>query len=391
MPGDVENRPGQGLTLMPGFATNKISIILSLMLVLSHVGAELCHATERTLLHREKEMMIKSTGEIEAHYTFVFSTNMETHATMTIELPESRQGEFEVEDAWGNLNCPAQQSPARLHGNRLEFVTLCPAPELTYGFVVKLAADTFSGMFSDRFDVSESATGRYTLHLAKPAKLHVSVSPSLELLEQEKDSTGRYFSCRLSCKKPCSTGGSLIISTFASQLEMARRFKELWQDRCNNFSAELPDISAFAGGSEQERVAAIFGWFKGRFRYETSRRAGHLLVPETCGKIWASKAGDCKDLSNLLARILKSYNYPASPALVSKTGSVSGETPQTDFLRFDHAVVVTQLDTGLHVIDPATGVFENLDEDNKETLLILDETIGNSWSLPRKIKNGEET
>lgn len=100
------------------------------------------------------------------------------------------------------------------------------------------------------------------------------------------------------------------------------------------------------------QVAEALRLVQGSLRYQAINLGVGGFVPRSVEHIWASRAGDCKDASRLLAAILDALGIDAVPALVSTDrGWTLGEKPPWA-TAFNHCIVRVRLDGETYWLDP---------------------------------------
>jgi tetratricopeptide (TPR) repeat protein/transglutaminase-like putative cysteine protease len=105
---------------------------------------------------------------------------------------------------------------------------------------------------------------------------------------------------------------------------------------------ELADVarSVVARGEPADRAAQkLLDWISERVRYTGLELGESAIVPARARETLARQFGDCKDLSLLLAGLLRASGHPATLALLrTRLDEVVPELP--GFGLFDHAIVV---------------------------------------------------
>lgn len=107
---------------------------------------------------------------------------------------------------------------------------------------------------------------------------------------------------------------------------------------------QLPDARA--------RLRAAVDWVQGDVRYFSMAFGQHNVKPRPMADIAATRFGDCKDKSVLLARLLRALDLPAWPALVNTYSEHLVRTGGPDVHAFNHAIVAYELDGQLRWVDP---------------------------------------
>jgi Flp pilus assembly protein TadD len=122
------------------------------------------------------------------------------------------------------------------------------------------------------------------------------------------------------------------------------------------------DLSAVAaevvprGASREAAVQAVLDWQRQRVRYTGLELGEAALVPARPGEALRRRYGDCKDLSLLVAGVLRAAGFPATLALVRADGDAPADLPGLG--EFDHAVVAVDGAGGAAplFVDPTDGV-----------------------------------
>jgi transglutaminase-like putative cysteine protease len=100
------------------------------------------------------------------------------------------------------------------------------------------------------------------------------------------------------------------------------------------------------------RLRAAVDWVQGDVRYFSMAFGQHNVKPRSLAEIAATRFGDCKDKSVLLARLLREVGIPAWPALVNTYSEHLVRTGGPDVHAFNHAIVAYELDGTLRWVDP---------------------------------------
>lgn len=110
--------------------------------------------------------------------------------------------------------------------------------------------------------------------------------------------------------------------------------------------AEIPDAA--------ERATSLLRKVQSSLRYQAVSIGDGGFAPAPIKRIWALRAGDCKDASRLLVALMRRVGLDASPALVS-TGSgwaLRDEAPSLNV--FNHCIVRLRLDGRDYWLDPTS-------------------------------------
>jgi len=118
---------------------------------------------------------------------------------------------------------------------------------------------------------------------------------------------------------------------------LARQMVEQWKKDCPNADA---------------RVRAALTWVQGSFRYFSMALGEHNLKPRSYAEICATRFGDCKDKSALLARLLRELGFQAWPALVNTYWQERIQEYGPSPYAFNHAIVAYLHDGELRWLDP---------------------------------------
>jgi tetratricopeptide (TPR) repeat protein len=112
------------------------------------------------------------------------------------------------------------------------------------------------------------------------------------------------------------------------------------------------------GASREAAAQAVLDWQRGRVRYTGLELGEQALVPSRPAETLQRRYGDCKDLSLLVAGVLRAGGYGASLALVRAGGDEAADLPGLG--EFDHAIVAVAGAPPLFVdpTDPVTPAGE---------------------------------
>lgn len=102
----------------------------------------------------------------------------------------------------------------------------------------------------------------------------------------------------------------------------------------------LAEVAAEVVPRGADRVAAAqaaLDWLRRRVRYTGLELGEGALVPARPAEVLRRRYGDCKDLSLLMAGVLRAAGFPATLALVRADGDAPAELPGLG--EFDHAIV----------------------------------------------------
>jgi hypothetical protein len=106
---------------------------------------------------------------------------------------------------------------------------------------------------------------------------------------------------------------------------------------------------------EKDKVAALYSYTAREVRYGRPPQEWLLPASRPMGKIFEDLRGDCKDKSALLASLLRAVDIPADIAVVVTRNQ--GLAPFLPSQRFNHALVVTQVQGQTLWLDTAAGPF----------------------------------
>ena len=131
--------------------------------------------------------------------------------------------------------------------------------------------------------------------------------------------------------------------------------------------------------TDLQKIELIFNYITENFRYTQMYENNIAKVkPHSIPDILANRCGDCKDLSLLMAEMLKSLKVPASTTLIrtASEGQIITNIPTPDI--FNHAIVyIPGIGTNGMFVDPTYRLGEyNLlpSEDQNVIALIINET-----------------
>jgi transglutaminase-like putative cysteine protease len=104
--------------------------------------------------------------------------------------------------------------------------------------------------------------------------------------------------------------------------------------------------------SPAARLAAAVAWVQNDLRYFALAIGPHNLQPRPLAEVCATRFGDCKDKSLLLARLLRALGFEAWPALVHSAwrGRLHELAPSP--FAFNHAIVAYRFEGALRWLDP---------------------------------------
>lgn len=100
------------------------------------------------------------------------------------------------------------------------------------------------------------------------------------------------------------------------------------------------------------RLRAAVDWVQGDVRYFSMAFGQHNVKPRPLADIAATRFGDCKDKSVLLARLLRALDIPAWPALVNTYSEHLVRAGGPDVHAFNHAIVAYEWEGQLRWVDP---------------------------------------
>jgi transglutaminase-like putative cysteine protease len=101
-----------------------------------------------------------------------------------------------------------------------------------------------------------------------------------------------------------------------------------------------------------DRLRAAVHWVQDDVRYFSMAIGEHNLRPRPLAEVCASRFGDCKDKSVLLATMLRQLGFEAWPALVNTYLQDRIEEYGPSPLVFNHAIVAYRFDGELRWLDP---------------------------------------
>ncbi len=102
------------------------------------------------------------------------------------------------------------------------------------------------------------------------------------------------------------------------------------------------------------RAVRALGVVQRDLRYHSVSLGEGGFTPRPIERIWATRAGDCKDASRLLTALMRRLGLDACPALVNTfIGQRLNDSPP-DVLAFNHCIVRLQLDGRTYWLDPTS-------------------------------------
>jgi tetratricopeptide (TPR) repeat protein len=141
-------------------------------------------------------------------------------------------------------------------------------------------------------------------------------------------------------RPPDATLPQIMFTTAPTWRAVAAQYGELVERQLAG--DDLADVarSVVAPGEPPDRAAQkLLDWISGRVRYTGLELGEAAIVPARARETLARQFGDCKDLSLLLAGLLRAAGHPATLALLrTRNDEVVPELP--GFGLFDHAIVV---------------------------------------------------
>ena len=113
-----------------------------------------------------------------------------------------------------------------------------------------------------------------------------------------------------------------------------------------------------------ERVAEGLRLVQSSLRYHSVSLGDGGFVPRSVERIWAARAGDCKDASRLLTAVLRRLGAQADPALVNTYNGHALDQDAPTLTAFDHCIVRVRCEEKVYWLDPTRyrqgGVLEAL-------------------------------
>ena len=115
--------------------------------------------------------------------------------------------------------------------------------------------------------------------------------------------------------------------------------------------AELVEIEARATTPAQ-RVVEGLRLVQTGLRYHSVSLGDGGFVPRPVERIWATRAGDCKDSSRLLVAVLRRLGVEAAPALVNTYAGHGLDRDAPNLIAFDHCITRVVCDGAVYWLDP---------------------------------------
>ncbi|WP_421737405.1 DUF3857 domain-containing protein [Caulobacter sp.] len=100
------------------------------------------------------------------------------------------------------------------------------------------------------------------------------------------------------------------------------------------------------------RVVEALRLVQGSLRYHSVSLGEGGFVPRSIDRIWATRAGDCKDSSRLLTALLRRLGIEADPALVHTVKGPDLHQDAPNVLAFNHCIVRARLDGVSYWLEP---------------------------------------
>lgn len=113
----------------------------------------------------------------------------------------------------------------------------------------------------------------------------------------------------------------------------------------------VDEIAATYHDDQDKRIMEALRLVQREVRYLALSMGTGGLIPRSNEDIWTSRFGDCKDKSQLLTTILRSWQLDACPALVNSYRRGDVKTSDPNIYAFDHCIVRLNLDGVIHYFD----------------------------------------
>jgi transglutaminase-like putative cysteine protease len=118
-----------------------------------------------------------------------------------------------------------------------------------------------------------------------------------------------------------------------------------------DLETELAEIEARAPTPAQ-RVVEGLRLVQSGLRYHSVSLGDGGFVPRPVDRIWATRAGDCKDSSRLLVAVLRRLGVEADPALVNTYAGHGLGRDAPNLIAFDHCITRVVCDGAVYWLDP---------------------------------------
>ena len=118
-----------------------------------------------------------------------------------------------------------------------------------------------------------------------------------------------------------------------------------------DLEAELAEIEARAA-APADRVVEGLRLVQSGLRYHSVSLGDGGFVPRPVERIWATRAGDCKDSSRLLVAVLRRLGVEADPALVNTYAGHGLDRDAPNLVAFDHCITRVICDRAVYWLDP---------------------------------------
>ena len=114
---------------------------------------------------------------------------------------------------------------------------------------------------------------------------------------------------------------------------------------------EMRRIEAMTPHANKRAIEAL-RFVQSSIRYLAVSIGNAGFLPREVEQIWASRFGDCKDVSRLLVAMLTRLGIKSAPALVCTQGKDLGRKLQPHVFAFDHCIVRVEIDGVVRWLDP---------------------------------------
>lgn len=138
--------------------------------------------------------------------------------------------------------------------------------------------------------------------------------------------------------------------TWAEVADVFRSFYDA-EPLPEDLEAEVAELAA-ATSDPAVRAVRLLRRVQSGLRYQAVSIGDGGFVPRPVSKIWAARAGDCKDASRLLVALLRRLGLDAAPALVNTWRGYALETEPPSLTAFDHCIVRLRLAGRDYWLDP---------------------------------------
>jgi len=123
-----------------------------------------------------------------------------------------------------------------------------------------------------------------------------------------------------------------------------------------DLKAEIDAITA-TNADPASRAVALLRSVQKTLRYQAVSIGDGGFIPRPLAKIWALRAGDCKDASRLLTAMMIEAGLDACPALVNTARGWALRDEAASLTAFNHCIVRLRLDGRSYWLDP-TNAFQ---------------------------------